>query len=223
MGLTFHYKGQLKLANHLPYLIHEVEDICKILGWKSKVYEAEYPNHQFVTPVNDSNYGILIIPPSCEQVSLVFDSEGKICYPELKEIISKHPNDEIKVITINLNLDAENPEPIISESTEGFDPSEILYNISVKTNFSDNDSYIQLMELLRYLSSKYLDSFFLKDGSDYWDTKNPNNINEKTNKINFFMEHFNDMIQNESIKNPNEFLAHIKRLSQEIKKMEEEE
>lgn len=223
MGLTFHYKGHLKSAKNLPDLIHEVEDICKILGWKSKVFEIEYPNHQFVTPVDDSNYGILILPTFCEQVSLVFDSEGKICNPELKEIISKHSNDEIKVITINLNLDDENPEPIISESTEGFDPTEILYNISVKTSFSDNDSYIQLMELLRYLSSKYLESFFLNDSSDYWVTKNPDKIKDKTNKINFFMDHFNELIQNESIKNPNEFLAHIKRLSQEIRKLEEEE
>ena len=188
MGLSFHYRGRLKSATTLPSLVDEVEDICKVLNWKCSVFETEYPDNKFVTPINDSDYGILFSPPSCEPVSLVFDSEGKIYTPWLKEILNKHKSGEVKVITVKLNLDDDNPVPEISEESEDFDPLDMVYSISVKTQFAGAESHVQLMELLRYLSEKYLTEFHIQDESDYWNTRNAEKLHEKKNKIKQFMD-----------------------------------
>ncbi len=223
MGLSFHYRGRLKSATTLPSLVDEVEDICKVLNWKCSVFETEYPDNKFVTPINDSDYGILFSPPSCEPVSLVFDSEGKIYTPWLKEILNKHKSGEVKVITVKLNLDDDNPVPEISEESEDFDPLDMVYSISVKTQFAGAESHVQLMELLRYLSEKYLTEFHIQDESDYWNTRNAEKLHEKMNKINQFMDTFHDMMDNQNIKDPKDFIAFLKQLSMQIKKKGDEE
>lgn len=223
MGLSFHYRGRLKSADTLSALVEEVEDICKVLNWKCSVFETEYPDNKFVTPINDADYGILFSPPSCEPVSLVFDSEGNIYTPWLKEILNKHKSGEVKVITVKLNLDDENPEPEISEDSEDFDPLDMVYSISVKTQFAGAESHVQLMELLRYLSEKYLTEFHIQDESDYWNTRNAEKLHEKMNKINQFMDTFHDMMDNQNIKDPKDFIAFLKQLSMQIKKKGDEE
>lgn len=222
MGLSFHYRGRLKSATTLPSLVDEVEDICKVLNWKCSVFETEYPDNKFVAPINDSDYGILFSPPSCEPVSLVFDSEGKIYTPWLKEILNKHKSGEVKVITVKLNLDDDNPVPEISEESEDFDPLDMVYSISVKTQFAGAESHVQLMELLRYLSEKYLTEFHIQDESDYWNTRNAEKLHEKMNKINQFMDTFHDMMDNQNIKDPKDFIAFLKQLSMQIKKKGDE-
>jgi hypothetical protein len=222
LGLSFHYRGRLKSATTLPSLVDEVEDICKVLNWKCSVFETEYPDNKFVTPINDSDYGILFSPPSCEPVSLVFDSEGKIYTPWLKEILNKHKSGEVKVITVKLNLDDDNPVPEISEESEDFDPLDMVYSISVKTQFAGAESHVQLMELLRYLSEKYLTEFHIQDESDYWNTRNAEKLHEKMNKINQFMDTFHDMMDNQNIKDPKDFIAFLKQLSMQIKKKGDE-
>ncbi len=217
MGLSFHYKGRLINAEQLPQLVAEVEDICGILGWKVTVFESQYPGDNFVSPLDQNDYGILFSPSNCEPVSLVFDSEGRIYTPWMKEILKKHQAGEVKVITVKLNLDDENPKPEISEELEEFDPLELVYSISVKTQFSGADSHVKLMELLRYLSEKYLTEFKMHDESDYWNTRNADKLHEKMNKINQFMDTFHDMIEGQNIKTPKEFIAFLKLLGKQIK------
>lgn len=222
MALSFHYRGRLKSAKTLPALVEEVEDICKVLNWKCTVFNSEYPENNFVSPLDEKDYGILFSPPSCEPVSLVFDSEGKIYTPWLKEILTKHKSGEVKVITVKLNLDDDNPEPEISEDNEDFDPLDMVYSISVKTQFAGAESHVQLMELLRYLSEKYLTEFHIQDESDYWNTRNAEKLHEKMNKINQFMDTFHDMMDNQNIKDPKDFIAFLKQLSMQIKKKGDE-
>lgn len=223
MGLSFHYRGSLKSAETLPALVEEVEDICNVLGWKCTVFETEFPDNKFLSPIDDEDYGILFSPPSCEPVSLVFDSEGKIYTPWLKDILNKHKSGEVKVITVKLNLDDENPEPEISENSEEFDPSDMVYSISVKTQFAGAEMHVQLMELLRYLSDKYLAEFHIQDESDYWETRNMETLHKKMDLLNQFMDTFQDMIENQNIKNPKDFIAFLKQLSKQIKEKGEEE
>lgn len=222
MGFSFHYRGRLKLAKTLPALVEEVEDICKVLNWKCQVFETEFPKNEFISPINDKDYGILFNPPSCEPVSLVFDSEGKIYTPWLKEILTKHKSGEVKVITVKLNLDDDNSEPEISENSDEFDPLDMVYSISVKTQFASAESHVQLMELLRYLSEKYLTEFYIQDESDYWESRNMDTLHKKMHKINLFMDTFQDMMSNQNIKDPKDFIAFLKRLAQQIKKKDEE-
>lgn len=223
MGLSFHYRGRLNAAPELPKLIDEVEDICRILNWKHLVFNVQYPDGKFISPVNDEDYGIVFTPPSCEPVCLAFDSEGKLYTPWLKELIKKQASGELKVISVKLNLNDSNPEPVISENNESFDPEDILYSISVKTQNAGSETHIKVMELLRYLSEKYLAEFKILDESHYWETRDPENLNNQMDTIHHFMDTFHDMISKEKIQSQDDFMSFLKKLSLQIKKKDKSE
>lgn len=218
MGLSFHYKGKLKNAATLPEFITEVEDICQVLAWKYDVFNSEYPQNTFVSPVNNEDYGIIFSPPSCEPISFTFDSEGKIYVPWLKDILKKNKDGDIKVITVHLNLDEDGSEPVISERNEGFDPGNLMYQVHVKTQFAGADIHVKVMELIRYLSGKYLVDFELIDESNYYESGDITLLNDKLNSISDFLDKFQDMLGNEKINSPKDFMKLIKKLSREIKK-----
>jgi hypothetical protein len=89
MGVSIHYSGQLKDAALLPLLVEELEDIAKILDWKYTIFLREYPNNQFEDTVSNNNYGIKVSPPECEPVVFVFDHEGYIYAPWLKQFFTE--------------------------------------------------------------------------------------------------------------------------------------
>jgi hypothetical protein len=217
MGLSFHYKGRLTSATELNTFVEEVEDICKVFDWKFNVLNTEYPNDEFVSPLNDEDYGIMFTPQDCETVSLIFDSEGRIYNPWMKDIIAKHEEGQVKVITVQLNLDDDELNPVFTENSEDFDPLDMVYTVSVKTQFSTAEQHIRIIELLRYLSGKYFSDFEMIDESGYWTSRNPEKLDAKLNKLTEFIERFEDMVSNEVIKNPEDFLKFIKKLSQQIK------
>ncbi len=223
MGLSFHYRGRLNTASELPKFIDEVEDICRILNWKHAVFNTLYPDDKFISPVNDEDYGIVFTPPSCEPVCLAFDSEGKLYTPWLKEIIKKQASGEVKVITVQLNLNETDPVPVVSENSENFDPEDILYSISVKTQNAGSETHIKVIELIRYLSQKYLADFKILDESHYWETRDPENLNNQMDMIHHFMDTFHDMISNEKIQSQDDFMSFIKKLSLQVKKKDNTE
>jgi hypothetical protein len=224
MGLSFHYKGRLQEAAALPLLVEEVEDICKTLGWKSKVFETHFPKHTFQNVINDHDYGIIFIPPECEPISLIFNSEGRLFNPIFRQLMQDETKGNIKVITVKLDLNDENPEPISSEGEDDkFDPSDFVYSISVKTQYAGAEAHITIIELLRYLSGKYLVDFEMMDESKYWDTKNPDDLHLKMDSLNLIIEAFNDIIKDKSIHNPKEFLSLIRMLKAHIKKDKDDE
>jgi hypothetical protein len=85
MGVSIHYSGQLKEAAQLPLLIEEVEDIAKILEWKYTTFLRAYPNNEFEAIPSDNDYGIMVSPPECEPVVFIFDYEGHLYSPWLKQ------------------------------------------------------------------------------------------------------------------------------------------
>jgi hypothetical protein len=85
MGVSIHYSGQLKEAALLPLFIEEVEDIAKILGWKYNTFLKEYTNNLFETTISDNDYGIMVTPLECEPVVFIFDYEGHLYSPWLKQ------------------------------------------------------------------------------------------------------------------------------------------
>jgi hypothetical protein len=218
MGLSFHYKGKLRVASTLPLLIEEVEDISNTLGWKVTVFETQFPENTFKNIIDDHDYGIAFVPEDCEPILLVFNSEGRLFNPFFRQMMKDGNKGNVKVITVKLDLNDENPEPVISEDDDKFDPSEFCYNISVKTQFAGAEAHIKIIELLRYLSSKYLTDFEMMDESRYWDTKNPDDLHIKMDSINLIIEAFNNIIRDKSIHNPKEFFDLIRMLKAHIKK-----
>ncbi|HLO56411.1 MAG TPA: hypothetical protein VK169_19095 [Saprospiraceae bacterium] len=220
MGLSFHYKGRLTSASELNTFVEEVEDICKVFDWKFSVLNTEYPNDKFVSPLNEDDYGVIFTPDECEPVTLIFDSEGRIYNPWMKDIIAKHDEGQVKVITVQLNLDDEELNPIFTEDSEDFDPLDMVYTVSVKTQFTTAEQHVKIIELLRYISGKYFSDFEMIDESGYWTSRNPEKLDAKLNKVTEFIDRFEDMVSSEVIKSPEDFLKFIKKLSQEIKDKE---
>jgi len=220
MGLSFHYKGRLTSASELNTFVEEVEDICKVFDWKFSVLNTEYPNDKFVSPLNEDDYGVIFTPEDCEPVTLIFDSEWRIYNPWMKDIIAKHDEGQVKIITVQLNLDDEELNPIFTEDSEDFDPLDMVYTVSVKTQFTTAEQHVKIIELLRYISGKYFSDFEMIDEGGYWTSRNPEKLDAKLNKVTEFIDRFEDMVSSEVIKSPEDFLKFIKKLSQEIKDKE---
>ena len=217
MGLSFHYQGRLQEAKLLPKLITELEDICDILGWKSKVFNTTFPKDAYTSPLDDDEYGIMIFPQDTEPVSFVMDSHGRLMNLWLRKMLNENGEGEIKVVTVKLDLNQENPEPEITEDFKSIDMEDMVFQISVKNTSIDTTSYIKVLELIRYLSEKYLTDFKMEDESNYWETRSVEKLNNKMDKINTFIETFDELIKEKKINSPSDFLKFIKMLGQYIK------
>lgn len=223
MRLSFSYSGRLLDAKTLPQFVHEVEDICNTLGWECTIYKSAFPDHQFVNPANDQAYGLTFKPKGCDSVSLVFDSEGRIYNYFFKDMIQKHQSGEVKVITVKLNLDDDNSKPEISEELKPIDINKMVYQVSVNLQDEDTGLYINVLELIRYLSEKYLTDFELNDDCEYWTTRNPEKLTGKLKEINMFMDTFKEFMDTENFKNPIEFIKFLQHLSRQFRQRNEEE
>ena len=223
MRLSFNYSGRLLDAKTLPQFVHEVEDICNTLGWECTIYKSAFPDHQFVNPANDQAYGLTFKPKGCDSVSLVFDSEGRIYNYFFKDMIQKHQSGEVKVITVKLNLDDDNSKPEISEELKPIDINKMVYQVSVNLQDEDTELYINVLELIRYLSEKYLTDFELNDDCEYWTTRNPEKLTGKLKEINMFMDTFKDFLSTENFNNPVEFIKFLKHFSRQFRHRSEEE
>ena len=88
MGITIQYSGKLRDPSVLPSFMHEVEDLCKTLGWK----------HEYISPDEDSPVeGVIIFIEGCDPVVLTFLPGGSLCHPFFYSYLKKfHKLDEIE-------------------------------------------------------------------------------------------------------------------------------
>lgn len=104
----------------------------------------------YYMPVHRSNVmpakGILITPQGCETIVLAFLENG-VLYDPFHYIYTEHPEREV-----------------LRE-----DPNQWIH---VKTRYAGVDTHIAIIKMMRYLSTRYFESFELLDPSRYWDTGN---------------------------------------------------
>jgi hypothetical protein len=144
MGISIHYSGSIAGPALLPELIDEVRDIAGIYNWKFNVYERLFPENTFGIPeYNQSIYGISFTPHGCETIFICFLSNGRMSSDAHLEFFGKTD---------------EQPE------------REYLYMLSVKTQFSDVATHQFIIQLFRYLNTKYFANFKLTDDGGYWET-----------------------------------------------------
>lgn len=144
MGLSFHYSGSLAKQELLTDLIDEVQDISRIYGWKFNIYERQFPDNSFGMPdYNQSIYGISFTPPGCETISICFLSNGRMSSNAHLKFYGKTN---------------EQPE------------REYLYMLSVKTQYADVATHQFIIQLFRYLNTKYFANFTFIDDGRYWET-----------------------------------------------------
>lgn len=163
MGLSIHYKGQIRDYSLIPDLIIEAEDICKSLRWDYYIWEKEHDIHthadnpDFIGYSMEDLKGISILPKECEPVDLVFFPSGKLC----------------SAIKLKFNNAATNDL--------------MVEYVSCKTQYSGIDTHLTVLKLLQYLKDKYFSFFELSDEGMYWETKDIEILRSQFAKYDFIV------------------------------------
>ena len=144
MGLSFHYSGRIANPDLLSDLIDEIEDIAKVYRWKYNIYERYFQENTIGKPdYNQNIYGITFTPTDCETISVSFLSNGRMSSRSHLIFWGHTP---------------EQPE------------REYLYMLSVKTQYAGAELHMFIIQLFRYLNTKYFTDFKLSDEGQYWET-----------------------------------------------------
>jgi len=162
MGVSIHYRGQLNDKALLPDLIDEIRDIANTLDWPTTILDDDWttpPNASMQNAgVIEGNLGLKGIGfaphPKSESLSLFFDRDGSLRCP----------------MSMLLILDGT------------IKPEDAW--ISVKTQFSNPDTHIWVIGLLKYLKKKYISSLEVSDEGGYWDTGDRKELERRMNFIN---------------------------------------
>lgn len=160
MGISIHFKGQLRTNASLISLVEEVTDIVKIYQWPYKIFETAFPSKK----ENDNDlYGICFTPPECETISLCFLSDGKLTSIESWHLRNKSQDKNKETLT---------------------------RWISVKTHFAGEAVHKLIIHLLDYLNKKYFTYFTLSDEGQYWETRDEDLLHQKFTYLNGLMNSF---------------------------------
>ena len=224
MGYYFQYSGNLKEASQISEMVVEIEDICETLRWPYELFETEYPEDKFSEEEEDTVYGIQFTPPDSDPVLFTFDASGALFNPIVKQMFSEGEENGMKVITVKVNLDDEDMEPVISDDDKNIDISRVVYKISVNLETHEVATCVQIVELIRYLSEKYLTSFSFQDDSGYWQSKDSSVLTKRLKTSRHILDKIQAKLEGKSFENPEEFIKFIRLLGTYIqKKLREEE
>ena len=169
MGLTFHYSGSFKKDASLQELIEEVKDIAGINGWEYHIYDRELPHDDYGKDVfNDRIYGISFNPVGSEPVWLCFLSNGRLSSPDLLQYYGS----------------PENPAD-----------RKHLYLVSTKTQFSGMTTHMIIINLLKYIDSKYLTGLKVYDEGQYWETGDAKLLEDIFKRFNTALDIFGTAVE----------------------------
>jgi len=169
MGVTIHYRGQLADVGKLNALCDELVQIAEKMDWSYNRLEEDWSKPADVSLKHDERaarivghlglQGISFKPhPRCESVSIFFNASGNLCDPIGVTLIS-----------------------------EGSLKSENAW-VAVKTQFAGPEIHVWIVGLLKYLKKHYIPDLEVRDESEYWETGNIDELNEKMNFLNEKMD-----------------------------------
>lgn len=186
MGLSIHYSGRIKDAVSLPSLVDEVKEVCLVYGWKYIVKEDSFPGGILDREeFPEPIYGICFTPPGCETIDLTFLSNGVMVCPARMILFGNSQN----------------------KATKNF-----IYRISVKTQFAGMMIHAIIINLFKYLSSKYLANFEMIDEGLYWESGDENLLNEKFEAYNTLLDNFNLSMETFPIEEGEDMASYFQRL-----------
>ncbi|MFT6337412.1 MAG: hypothetical protein ACI86M_001369 [Saprospiraceae bacterium] len=148
MGVTLHYKGTLKSVTLVDEITNELIDISEARDWDYKIIKSK--KDSTVSSGLKLN-GIMTGPKGCEPISMTFLTDGRLVSP----MLSVFPEDDIK------------------RFLEDDD-----YYAFTKTQFGGTETHIEIVKLLKYLSTKYFDTWDCKDDSEYYQTGDKEKLEE---------------------------------------------
>jgi hypothetical protein len=190
MGLSFHYSGSIANPELLPKLIEDIEDIAKVYNWKHNVYERQFPVHLFGKPdYNRKIYGINFTPTNCESISVSFLSNGRMSDHAHLEFYGK---------------------------TENQPEREFLYMLSVKTQYAGVETHKFIIQLFRYLNTKYFADFKMSDEGHYWETNDETLLESTFKTYTDLIKGFTTAFQNYPIQPGENIESYFERLMKQI-------
>ncbi len=190
MGLSIHYSGSIAKPELLPGLIEEIQDIAKMYDWKYKVYELQFPKNSFGKPGYDENiYGISFTPPECETIPICFLSNGRM---------------------------SDNARLMFYGKTDEQQENEYLYMLSVKTQYAGVESHQFIIQLFRYLNTKYFADFKMTDEGNYWETNDEVILKANFKKYNDLKESFVSGLENYPMQPGENIESYFKRMMAQI-------
>jgi len=162
MGITIHYRGQLKSPSLIDAFCRELQAIANLMEWEYTVLDEDYEKPTDARLTWSENgceitghlalKGIsLDVHKGCQSVGFFFDLNGIL-------------RDPVQMAS-----------PLPEETVESID----LPFSSVKTQYAPPGIHITLIKLLRYLEKKYFQTFEVNDEGDYWKTGDEDLLKEK--------------------------------------------
>ena len=234
MGISIHYSGRIADKQLLPRLVEEVQEIATVHGWKSQLYEREFPTDSEAVTSSDSLtiagthdgnlYGIDFTPEGCEPVSVCFLSNGRMssimqlaCWGKFRE------EEHYTVLTEEWDangITASSTEELVLDQSE-YD--RMLYTCSTKTQFAGPNTHELIIGVLRYISNNFLSDFELQDEGEFWETGDTALLNKNFIRNGFLIDSFRDGLKNERRLPGEDTESFIQRIASEINKKREEE
>ena len=157
MGVSIHYRGKINDIGLVEKLCDEISDIAKTMGCSSTILDDDWSIEPNATLEAGGRIegelglkGIQITPhPESEPLALFFDRDGN-----LRSLMS-----------MLMILD-------------GTIPPEKSW-ISMKTQFAGADTHVWVIGFLKYLKKHYISDLEVSDESNYWDTGDRKELEEK--------------------------------------------
>ncbi len=152
MGITIHYKGNIKSMSLIDQLQKEMVDICESMSWEYNLLNED-----------------LSQPFSAELIHTDRGAEIEGHIPLKGIIINTDPNNESLDLLFNPKgqLSSFMLEILFHEGTL----SEEQLWVFVKTQFGPIDAHIAIVKLLDYVKKKYVPDLEVKDEGEYWETR----------------------------------------------------
>ncbi len=163
MGVTLHYKGKLKSATLIEDIVSELTDISEARNWKYQIIKPDSKDDPEKEFLNLQ--GIMTAPENCEPISMTFLADGRLVSP----VLSVFSPDDIKQFL-----------------------EEDDYYAFTKTQFAGVETHIEIVKLLKYLSSKYFEVWDCKDDSEYYQTEDVTKLEETMDTIDKAMTALDD-------------------------------
>lgn len=193
MGITIHYSGRFNPAATLSNMIEEVEEIASIYQWPFRSFEREFDDDDALglETYTDKIYGIGFTPPESETVFICFLSNGRMSSP------------------VNL---------MIWANSEKEEEKQYLYNVFAKTQFAGPAVHKTVVQLLKYIESKYLLDLDVHDEGNYWNTLDEQLLEKTFVEYGSLIDAFKNMLENIPKEDGEETEDYLHRLTKYIRK-----
>ena len=195
MGLCIYYSGKIKDAASLPLLVEEVKDIAIVNKWDYHVYETSFPSDTLDSEEHiETIYGISFAPPECESVTFTFLSTGVMVHPGCVKYFGNSKN----------------------ETQRNY-----IYHPWTKTQYAGSVIHATIINIFKYLNSKYLKDFKMMDESGYWETGDESIMQANFKQYDALLDNFVLSMQTFPVQKGENMISYFERLLEQINKLKQ--